>query len=336
MDEQRKPRRRTARRPSRDNEKQTKERRPRQRKPENTPRVDRMTREPAPETVYTPPEPFQSRKFFLQLISVVAAAIALSFAMTVFFRVGSIPTDDPKKPLAKIMVSGTEKYTPYMVAEASGIKPGDSLLSFGIAKANGKIISALPYIKNTRIGIKLPDTVNIEVTEYDVVYAVKSQQGGWWLITSEGKIVEETDSATAGERGKILGVTLDNPMVGAQAKAAAFTPAEQETTPDGETVPTIPMTLTADQYLNVALSILQRMEKNNEIGKMASLDVSDLGNIKLWYGTQYEVLLGNQDRLDYKVDCMAQAIAQMNSYQSGTLDVSFIIWQDEVGYTPFT
>lgn len=335
MDEQRKPRRRPAKRPSRDNEKQAKERRPRERKPENAPRVERMTREPAPETVYIPPEPFQRRKFFLQLFSVLAAVIALSFAMTVFFRVGSVPTDDPKKPAAKIMVSGTEKYTPYMVAEASGIKPGDSLLSFGIAKASGRITSALPYVKEIRIGIKLPDTVNIEVTEYDVVYAAKDQDGGWWLITAAGKVVEEADSAAASERGRILGVTLDHPLVGSQAKAAPLVQPEAETGENGETLPARPVTITGDQTLNVALTILQRMEKNNEIGKMESLDVSDLGSIRMWYGSQYEVLFGNQDRLDYKVDCMTQAVAQMNSYQSGTLDVSFTIWQDEVGYTPF-
>ncbi len=330
-DPRRNPRRR--RNPEKRAEKAAK---PRRVRPEqNGPKVDRVTREPAPETVYTAPEPFNKRKFVLQILSVVAVAIALSFAMTIFFRVGSIATEDPKNPLPKIMVSGTEKYTPYMIAEASGIKAGDSLLSFGIARACGRITSTLPYVKDVRIGIKLPDTVNIEITEYDVAYAVKSQQGGWWLMTAAGKLLESVDTATAAKRGTITGFVLENPMVGTMARAAEELEEPAQEGEDGEPVATRPVTVTADQRLSVALTILQRFEHNTEIGKLASLDVTDIGSITLWYGEQYQVLLGNQDRLEYKVDCMSQAIAQMNNYQSGVLDVSFTIWQDEVGYTPF-
>ena len=133
-----------------------------------------------------------------------------------------------------------------------------------------------------------------------------------------------------------MGVVLEKPLAGAQAKAAQ-TIADTEPEEGGEQEPaaTRPVTVTADQQLGLVLAILQRLEQNNVIGKLASLDVSDIGAITLWYEDQYQVLLGNQDRLEYKVDSMVQAIAQMNSYQSGVLDVSFTIWQDEVGYTPF-
>ena len=35
------------------------------------------------------------------------------------------------------------------------------------------------------------------------------------------------------------------------------------------------------------------------------------------------------------VDCMNDAILQMSDYQSGVLDISFTIWPNQVGYTPF-
>ena len=44
---------------------------------------------------------------------------------------------------------------------------------------------------------------------------------------------------------------------------------------------------------------------------------------------------GDTSRLDYKVDCMNDAILQMSDYQSGVLDISFTIWPNQVGYTPF-
>ena len=63
--------------------------------------------------------------------------------------------------------------------------------------------------------------------------------------------------------------------------------------------------------------------------------MTDLSDIQLWYGQQYQVELGDASRLEYKISYMKAAIAQMADYQSGVLDVSFKIWTDEAGYTPF-
>ena len=80
------------------------------------------------------------------------------------------------------------------VSDVSGIEIGDNLLSFGESKASAKIKIALPYVDQVRIGIKLPDTVNIVITEIDVVYAIQDVDGIWWLMTSEGRIMEQTDA----------------------------------------------------------------------------------------------------------------------------------------------
>ena len=51
---------------------------------------------------------------------------------------------------------------------------------------------------------------------------------------------------------------------------------------------------------------------------------------------RYQVTLGDSSRLPYKVEAMQKAVSQMSDYQSGTLDVSFTTWPNEVGYTPFS
>ena len=78
-----------------------------------------------------------------------------------------------------------------------------------------------------------------------------------------------------------------------------------------------------------------RDENNDIVGEAASVDVTSTEDIILWYGTRYQVNLGDTSRLDYKVDCMNDAILQMSDYQSGVLDISFTIWPNQVGYTPF-
>ena len=46
--------------------------------------------------------------------------------------------------------------------------------------------------------------------------------------------------------------------------------------------------------------------------------------------------LGDDSNLDYKISCMNEVIMELNDYQSGILDISFTIWPNQVGYTPFS
>lgn len=276
---------------------------------------------PTPDVVYTPAKPFNRNRLLLRLATVVAVVLALVFGISIFFKVENIT------------VSGAEKYSAWTVKEASGIEIGDNLLTFGKAKAYGKIVAKLPYVERVHIGIKLPDTVNIEIKELDVVYSIRDSADSWWLMTSGGKLVEQVDSAKAGERTKILGVTLDSPVVGHQAVAQ-----EQQPDPTEQTGQLQPGTVRGSDRLNAALSILQYLEDCGIIGQAASVDVADLGNLELWYGQQYQVKLGDTSQLNYKIRCMNEAINGENGlqdYDSGILDISFTIKKDQIVYEPW-
>lgn len=292
----------------------------RKRRPASRPTVaqrkERQQR-PTPDVVYTPPKPFSRNRMLLHLATIVAVVIAVIFGMSIFFKV------------EKIVISGNQAYSAWAIREASGIQEGDNLLTFSIPTASGKITTALPYVERVRIGIKLPDTVNIEIVESSVAYSVKDGGGYWWLMTAQGRLLEQVDGAKAGDYTTILGITLDNPVVGAQAVAAEPEPSVDE---DGQT---IPVTVRGSERLAAVMSILQYLEQNDIIGQAASVDVSDMGRIKLWYGTRYEVILGDTTRLSYKITCLKGAVDQMDNYQTGVLDISFTTWPDQVGYTPF-
>lgn len=282
------------------------------------------------EVVYTPARPFNRNRLLLQLLSVAAVVVAMVFGISIFFKVENVT------------VSGAEKYSAWTVREASGIKEGDNLLTFGKAKASGKITTALPYVEDVRIGIKLPDTVHIEITELDVSYAIQAQDNTWWLITSGGRVIEQVDNATAGENTCITGVKLLSPTVQGQAVAletaqaqAAEPAAGTDTDTTGETQAVVqPVSVTAQERLETALRIVQALEENSVIGQIASVDVTDLTRLQMWYGDRYQVELGDGTNLSYKIGCMRKAIEQMDSYERGVLDASFTIWPDQVGYTP--
>lgn len=275
-----------------------------------------------PAAIYTQPVSFNSRRLAVQLTTILAVVLALVLGMSVFFKV------------EYIAVVGTKVYSDSTVTEVAGIELGDNLLTFGRTKASGKIIANLPYVKSARIGIKLPDTVIIEIEEDSVVYSIQDQDGVWWLINSDGKVVEQTSSQTAKNNTQVLGVTLFQPQSGEIAVAAEEAPTA--TDESGEVVQPL---VTGAQRLNAALKILQALEQNDIVGDAASVDVSQLQDIILWYGTQYQVNLGSinsAQSIEYKISYMNSAISQMSDYQTGILDVSFTTWTDQAGYTPFT
>ena len=275
-----------------------------------------------PAVIYTQPASFNSRRLAIQLTTILAVVLALVLGMSVFFKVEIIS------------VVGAEVYSEGTIQEWSGINIGDNLLTFGRTRACGKIIANLPYVKSARIGIKLPDTVIIEIEEEAVVYSIQDQDGVWWLINSDGKVVEQTSAQVAKTHTKVLGVTLYMPQPGEPGIATEEAPTE--TNEAGEAVQAL---VTGSQRLNTALRILQALELNDIVGDAASVDVSQLQDIILWYGEQYQVNLGsiNNSKYDitYKITYMKNAILQMSDYQTGILDVSFTTWPDQIGYTPF-
>lgn len=290
-------------------------------------RKSKAQRAPAPEVVYTQPGPFKRDKFILQLLIVVAVVMALVFGMAIFFKVGKIVTGGTS--VAKVYVSGNEKYTEYDVVQASGIKAGENLLTMRKAEVGGRILEQLPYVTKVRVSIKLPDGVNIEVEETDVVYSVQDGDESWWLMRSDGVVVEKTNAADAELHTKVQGILLNDPKVGQNAVAKEPEPKVDETT--GET---LPVTTTAADQLRAAVSILGFLESNSIIGEAESVDVTSLNNLEVMYEDRFQVMLGDGTRLGEKIQIMKATIVEMKDYESGILDVSFTVKPGEVVYTP--
>jgi len=265
-----------------------------------------------PDIVYMAPKPFSRSRFLLRLSTVAAIVVALVLGISVFFKVENVT------------VSGAVKYTPWDICEASGIETGENLLTLNRAKASGKIISALPYVHSVRIGIRLPGTVMIDVVEVEVAYGAMAADGTWWLLSAEGKVVEQASEEPEGT--KILGVFLENPAVGEMA-AAAEQPRQTEA--DGTSVP---VAVTDAQRLQTALEIVQYLERNGIIGEAASIDVTQIGALEVWYGQQYRVMLGDRTQLSYKISRLKNFVDNMQSYSGGDVDITN---PDSILYDPF-
>ena len=266
-----------------------------------------------PDVVYLPPKPFSRNRLLLRLASVAAVVFALVLGLSVFFKVD------------KITVSGNNKYGAWDIREASGIENGGNLLTFSRAKAAGKIIKALPYVKSVRIGIKLPDTVMIDVVEVEVTYVLEARNGECWLVSAEGKAVAKCEEQEP-QVTRINGVYIEVPKLGEQVKAM------ETAAPTDEAGNPVPVTVTAAQRLATALDIAQYMERNGIIGGAASISVADMGALEVWYGTRYQMLLGNSTDLSHKIYWMKNVIDNMADYAGGVVDLSD---PNDIQYDPF-
>ena len=287
-------------------------------------RAPQPKKRPQVNVVYTEPKAFNRNRFLLQLVTVVAVVVALLLGLSIFFK------------MQNVVVSGAEKYSAWQVREASGLQDGENLLTINATKVSARIRSNLPYVKSVRVGIKLPDTVCVEIKELDVAYALESTDSKWWLMDSSGKIVDAINVAQSKAYTRIQGVQLASPAVGSMAVAAEPEAETQTTNPEEESSSApAPVTVRFADRLNAALAVTQALENNGVLGKIETIDVTNIGSVEMWYGERYQVLVGDTQRLDYKIEAMKLAIQESSQYQSGVLDVSFTIWPDQVGYTPF-
>ena len=275
----------------------------------------------APAVSYKQPKPFNPRRLAMQLALTAAVAAAFLLGVSVFFKVD------------KVMVYGNGSYEAWTIRDASGIREGENLMTFGSSAACDRIMNELPYVEKVRIGVTLPDTVNIYVTEYLTAYSLEADDGSWWLMTSDGRVVEQIDMGRSAAYTMIKGVKLAAPAVGQQAVAQEEAP-ETATNAAGEAV-TLPVITTAADRLEAAKTVMASLELNDVLGEVVSLDVSQPGDMSLWYGVRFHVLLGGTKNMDKKIAWMDDTIGQLEDYQTGTLDLTFTARPDQAVFTPF-
>ena len=259
------------------------------------------------------------RTFVRRLVTSVAVAVFIGLVLMAFLRVRNIS------------VVGNSMYSREEIQEASGISEGSALLLVNKTTAASRIRAQLPYIDEVRVGIGLPDTVKIEVVELETTFAVAADDGSFWLINSGGRLIERITGKDAGDYLKIEGVRIESGETGDQAKAVeepeAPAPEKEENEEEEETeeeeAEERPPEASAAERLDAALQIVRQLAEEDDIRSITSVDVSSIYDLQIWYGTRFQVKLGGTSELSYKLEYMVEALAQLDSYQSGVLDLTF-------------
>lgn len=213
------------------------------------------------------------------ILAVLIAGVVLS--LTVLFKT------------EKIEVEGCTVYYDDQIAGFSGITLQQNIFIAKLKSTPEKISENLPYVEKAEIGVSIPDTVVIKITEAQPAYVVR-KGANLLLISAKGRILEES---------------TDNPNSLPELKCGDFSASAA-----GEYIefadPAVP-----DILLNVAETI-----KESEITGIVGFDVSDTSAITLNYSNRILINIGVAEDIDYKLKT-ANAIITRKLEPNGATDV---------------
>ena len=287
------------------------------------------------------PRRVYNTNFGFKFVTMLAVVGVIVLAMMIFFKIKHVdvqnfgtdgkdilagsdetaPIGDPASDTSG-QTPGTGRHSYYSkdeIIQASGINIDDNLLSLSKASVASRIHAALPYINEIQIKKKLPNTVIITVTEFTVTYGIQDEQGGWWLISREGRVLEHADEKQVNGHLIVAGMPIQVPEIGDYIKPAAA---------DGADLSEIAAKQTA------TLAVLPQLEQSPFAEQIVGLDVSTSYDIIIWYGTQCQIRLGNTENLSYKLNYLDSVLKELGKDKSGTIDLTFTD-DDGAHFLPF-
>lgn len=246
-----------------------------------------------------PKEPHSS--IFGKLLVMLAVVAAIVLGVAIFFRVN------------QVQVQGNRIYSEQQVTQIAGVEIGDNLLMVNKPAVVGNIYANLPYVQTVSVGRVLPDTVVIRIQESEIAGLVKSDTGSSWYINTHGRVLGSSVEGFDGQVVELTGFTVTAPAAGKDAVAS----------------------LGMEDSLAASLHTLSQMEGTGLIGMVTSIDTEKSFDIRVLCSDRYEVQLGSDDQMEYKIWCLQAVVEELDEYQRGMIDltmdagqsVRFIPWE---------
>lgn len=235
-------------------------------------------------------EPLSKRQRKIRNI-VVSAAI-----MGVVLIVGVILSLTVLFTCENIEVQGVTKYKQEDVINKSGLTTGENLFLSDRTTAENNIKKAFPYIEEVKVSVKVPNTMEISVTEAVPAYFIKDGKD-YIVISDKGRLLEHTDVVT-GSVPVITGCKLTSNKIGDYAEVA-------------------------DQTVMPVLNDIAASLINNKVKGIKEINLSDMANVKLNYEDRINIILGVPENIDYKIRIAMKIINEnLALTDKGELDVS--------------
>lgn len=224
--------------------------------------------------------------FLYKLLAFFALLVALVMGATVFFRV------------EEIVVTGNVRYTRQEVMDASGVLLGDNLFGMNKFDTARQIRRELPYVEAVNIRRGWPDALVITVTECLPAARVAGEDGEW-LISRSGKVLELVEQADT-RVTRVDGIRIVQPEPG------------------------LPLVVQEGQQVRCdgLLALLQALDRCGIAQKVTWIDMTSPSRTRMDFDGRFTVKLPVNGDFDYLLGAMDKAVATLEEYETGTLDLT--------------
>lgn len=233
--------------------------------------------------------------FLYKLLSILIVFAAILVGCVVFFRVN------------KVEVVGNHRYSAEEVIAASGVETGDNLFLVSRPRTNSNLIQRLPYVQKASMVRRLPDTIELHVTE-SAAAAVVEVDGIRWVIDPRGKLLEALEpgeAAFAESLPRVLGLTPVSPVVGTMISV----PVEEQTN------------------LDVLRGLLTALAARDMIGELSDfIDVRATSVVYFGYGGELTVVVPMEEDLSWYAFALQRVLEkfhQQGERVAGTLYLTY-------------
>ncbi|MBR2571463.1 MAG: FtsQ-type POTRA domain-containing protein [Clostridia bacterium] len=234
--------------------------------------------------------------------------LAVGVLVFVILAVGSILLKDQVFVLRRIQVDGNVNYTPFEVAQMSGLTLGSSI--FGIdTEQTARNFESIGNLEALEVRVEMPNTVVLRVHER-IPCALISFMGISLTVDEDCVVLSQQGADSAGNGLPVItGLLPTFYMMGKQI-----------------------MTQTTGQVTAVS-QVLTALKQWERFGEVREISMGDLNNITFQISSGLSVLLGDEDNLAAKLSWASAAIPQLEAEgkTAGRLDVSTGVLAD---YTP--
>ena len=201
--------------------------------------------------------------------------------------------------ISDIQVTGNVIYSSKEILDVAPIESGDNLFLINKRSIEESILENRNFVDTVTVSRKLPDTVEINILESQLLASVEVN-GAYFVLNRKCQILSKTDAEDASRHIRITGIEPLSPRVGEQLKLGVAEAAKEDYLAD-----VMEMMLVKEMYSYVSY-----------------IDISNISSLKFDYRDNLVIDLGKHEELERKFDMLERILADLAENDRGTISLA--------------
>jgi len=190
-------------------------------------------------------------------------------------------------------------YSSQEILDVAGIAPGDNLFLINKKAIEKSILENRGFADTVTITRKLPDCVEINVRESQLLAYVELE-GAYFIMNRKCEILSKTDAAGAAGHIEIVGVQPLSPRVGERLTLGVAESAKED-------------------YLADVMELMLQKEIYKYVSR---IDASNISSLKFNYRGNLVIDMGKNEELARKFDMLESILADLAENDRGTISLA--------------